>query len=210
MGRKTAWEERATLEEKAVADAGRARDAALRLEAGRAKAKDAHDRLVAAHRDGNDSREIERAKQAIRKTGEDLQFLKAEAQGLAQRAAAKQQIANFDVTDNSRLLDELRPGATEVRDRLAAAFAALPEIAAEYDRYVTKASALVSAAGKSPREEGPDGHGLDQLLQAIRQQLNTREIPVPLPHGRHSAWVEQQNQAAAKAQARESATARAA
>lgn len=202
MARKTAWEERAELQEKAAAEAGRARDAQLRHHAGQAKRKDAHDRLVKAHEKDEDSREIERAKKAIRQADEDLEFLAAEAQGLANRAAAaKQQVANFDVTDNGRLLDELRPGAVEVRDRLVAAFASIPEIAAEYDRYVSQASALVSASGKSPREEGPDGHGLDTLLHAMKQHLNGREIPVPAPHNNKSRWLEEQARAQEKAAA---------
>jgi hypothetical protein len=166
---RTAWEERAALEETAAAETGRARDAALRHEAGKAKRQDAHDRLVRAHQEGKDGREIERAKKAIREADQDLEFMAAEAEGLANRAAvAKQAVASFDVTDNGRLLDELRPKAEEVTERLASLFASIPEVADEYNAIVAAASRLVSVAGKSPVEEGPDGHGLDQLLHIIK------------------------------------------
>ena len=42
---------------------------------------------------------------------------------------------------------------------------------------------------------------LDQLLHAIKQHLNGREIPVPLPHYNKSRWLEEQGRAQAERQA---------
>jgi len=148
---------------------------------------------VAAHRDGDDSREIERAKTAIRKADEDLEFLAAETQGLAERAAvALQAVKNFEISDNERLMDELAPKAAEARDAVNAWIEQGRQVFADYDAVMTEASRLVSAVGKSPRQEGPRGHGLEQHIHALHQAVANRPVPLPMPDFAHTKFLAEQ------------------
>jgi hypothetical protein len=193
MASKTAHAQLAELREQAAAEAGRARDAGLRLQAAQAKRAEAHAELVRAHDEGADAKTVEKAKRAIRQADEDQEFLAAEVEGLANRAKrAQQAITNFEVTENERLLAELEPEAIKVRDDLAAAFGQIPEALAAYNAVVEPATRLVSVTGKSPQQEGPHGHGLDQLAHTIKQQTTGKEIRVPLPDWRYTKWLAEQ------------------
>ncbi|MBN1608667.1 MAG: hypothetical protein JW940_18710 [Polyangiaceae bacterium] len=206
MASKTAYEELSELRQQVSVENGRARDAQLRLQAGKAKRQDAHDRLVAAHRDNKPAGEVDKAKKAIQNADTDLEFLAAEAQGLADRAAgALQAVKNFEVSANARLLDELAPKAEQVTADLNAWIDRGREIEAAYNEVVSEASRLVSASGRNPRQEGPYGHGLDSHLHGLRQQVANRPIPLPMPDFARTKFLAEQERATQQRLAREQA-----
>ena len=168
------------------------REAELKANAAKVAAEQAEQAVIRAHAgDGN----LAAAQKALTKAEQNDRDLDLARQGAVLRVEkADQERRQFHATNSEALLAELERTATSPGDKMAEGRRLILEGAAEWTALSQRVNDHLIAGGVQPAGNAPAEHELHEVARVLRGVGD--QITSPMPHGRHQAFVEQNERVA--------------